>query len=1140
MNKKLQFTENLSKIFLFFLVLGFYSQTYASAAIINPLTLEQLNESKVTLKLDNASIKSILYEIQKQTKINFIYTDSELSTISARSVNVKNKSVAEVLNTIFAQTDFTYQGNGNSIAIMKKVPANKNSDTKILLKGKVVDSSKKPISGATILVLGTTQGFITNEIGEFLLSMKEGQEIEISYVGMVTEKRKITNSEDNYTITLREDILSVEDVVVTGIVDRRAGSFTGSATTIKGDELKRVGSQNVFQALRNIDPSLMIFDNMEFGSDPNKNPKMSLRGTSAFDISGGDSFDIKGTYGNDPNAPLFILDGFEASIQKVSDLDMNRVASVTILKDASAKAIYGSKAANGVIVIETQRSKSAELRISYRGSLDIQAPDLTSYNLANAKEKLELEVAAGKYYEENLSNLYNKQRDYNQILTAVVSGIDTDWMAKPLRNGVGTKHGITFDVGTDKLSLLASFSYNNVQGTMKGSNRTNYEGSISISYRYKTLNIRNNLSVNSNIANDSPYGNFAEYAQMNPYYSPIDAAGNIVQNVNIISAVDNFIANPLYNATLNTKLSNEYVDITNNVNIDWTIVPGLKATGRFGITEKRIRADEFYPANHLKFRGFSGDEMFRKGSYKINEGDDKKLSGDFNTQFSKVLANKHYLFANAGFNLTENSYEEIAFNAEGFPNDKMNDIIFAKQYVKDGKPSGRESTIRDIGFLVMANYAYDDRYLFDGSYRTNASSQFGKSSRWGEFWSVGIGWNIHNEKWLRDSKVTLLKLRASTGYTGAQSSSAYDALATYQYILDQTYQGFLGSTLKGMRNNDLKWQDKQDYNVGLDFNLGRLLTFKFDYYIGKTKNNLLSIDLPFYTGFGTIMENVGNVENKGFDLRVGVTPWNIAKDRAYLTISANISSNKNKVTDVSKAIKSYNDKQNALAGDKFNNRPVQKYQDDVSIDAIWAVKSLGIDPTDGKEIYLDKDGKVTKQYYTSNLVVCGNSLPKLQGNVGLSFGYKGFDLNAVFRFQYGGQMYNQTLADKVENADVKEGTTNVDKRVYDGRWRKAGDIKPYKALSRPWVQEPGEKGAYIEEKTQATSRFVMDRNEFGLGALSAGYDFYSHKFLKKVGMQRLRVSFNMNDVFLLSSIKIERGTSYPFARSFNFALEATF
>ena len=1092
-------------------------------------------QQKVSILFKDAAIEEVIKAVEAQSGYVVVYNNTLLKTVKRVTVTLRDVNAVEALNEALKGSGLHCKLVENFLVIAKdNVKTAPEDDKGRKIEGKVTDKDKMPLPGVTVLVKGTKLGVVTDTAGKFQLTLPLEKEVtlQFSFIGMKAQEVKIKDYKP-LSIVLEEEATEVEEVVVNGIFQRKAGSFTGSALTMKGEDLKRVSNSNVFASLKNLDPSLMIFDNLEFGSDPNKMPTMALRGKTAFDL-GSDDIDLKGSYANDPNAPLFILDGFEASVQKIADLDMNRVESLTILKDASAKAIYGSKAANGVIVIETKKNTESSLRISYSGSVEIQAPDLSSYNLTNAAEKLEIEKDAGLYYDKNLSTLFNLQNDYNKKLAAVVSGIDTDWLSNPLRNGVGTKHGISFEMGNERLNLIVGFSYNNVQGTMKGSDRTNYEGSVSISYRYKGLNFRDNLTITSNVANDSPYGAFSEYAVLNPYLSPYDENGNLVQNASIIPGADNFEANPLYNASLNTKLTSKYLDVTNNFSVEWMIVMGWKVTGRFGITEKRVRADEFYPANHLKFRSYSGEDLFRKGSYQMNEGEEKRMSGDVNMQFSQQFGDKHYVFANAGFTLSEAYYEELIYKAEGFPHDRMNDMMFARQYVKDTKPTGRESTIRDIAVLFAGNYAYDDRFLVDGSFRTSASSQYGKNNRWGQFWSVGVGWNIHNEVWLKDSKIQQLKLRGSVGYTGAQSSEAYASLATYEYDLERVYMGFLGSKLKAMRNEDLKWKEKFDYNVGLDFNIGRLFSMKFDYYIGKTKNNLLDFDIPTYTGFKTVKENVGDVENKGFDLRLSITPWNMPRERAYFTITTAISRNKNKITGVSAAMQNYNDKQDEVASSVFYNKPVQKYYDGVSLDAIWAVRSLGIDPTNGQEIYLDKKGNRTYTYRVSDQVVCGDKLPDFQGTAGFMFSYKGIELNATFRFQYGAQMYNQTLVDKVENASLKG---NVDKRVYDGRWRNPGDLKPYKTLGNQWVAEEGE---YKDEKTQATSRFVQDRNELSLSSLRVGYDFWKHNFIKKVAMERLRVEFYMNDVFMLSSIKTERGTAYPFARSFNFAIQATF
>ena len=1010
--------------------------------------------------------------------------------------------------------------------------------------GVVTDKDGVPLPGVAVMVKGTTTGAATDLDGKYTIDIPVASKKVIlvySFVGMKTHEevlkgRKIVN------IKMVEDTNQMDEVVVTGIFERKAESFTGSSVSLSNEDLKRVGNQNVFQSLKNLDPSLMIFDNMEAGSDPNKNPAMTLRGASSIDLGGAtDEIDIKGTYANDPNAPLFILDGFEASVQKIMDLDMDRVASLTILKDASAKAIYGSRAANGVIVIETKRSDTGNLRVTYTGNLNVTAPDLSSYNLTNAAQKLEIEKAFGLYDADWVTSDIRLKKKYFQKYKAVVAGVDTDWLSKPLQNGIGQKHSLAIELGSKDLQLMANFSYNDIAGVMKGSSRQTWDGSIQVSYRHRKFNFRNILNVVSNVANDSPYGTFRDYALMNPYYSPYDVNGLLVKNaalsVDGLELEENeFVANPLYNSTLNTKLEQRYLDVTNNLYVEWNMLQGLKSTLRFGITEKENKADEFYPSNHLRFQNYSGDDFFRKGSYQVNNGHMKKLSGDLNVRYSTVIKDKHNIFANMGFNLSEETYEEVVHKAEGFPNDRMTDIIFARQYLKDSKPNGRESTIRDVGFLGVLNYSYDDKYMLDLSLRTNASSQFGSKNRWGKFWSLGAGWNIHKESFMNQDIFERFKLRASLGYTGSQSQDAYAAMATYNYYMDRTYTGFLGGYLKGMKNDDLQWQKKMDYNVGFDLNIKRRFSLTFDLYKSVTENTLINLTLPPSLGFTTMRENAGTVINKGFDIRSSFTILQNLKERSYLTLTANFSHNKNKLDKLSDAMKAYNESQMKKAGSNTNSEPVQMYYDGVPMDAIWGMQSMGIDPRNGREIYLTKKGVPTYTYHASQQVILGHTNPDVQGTAGLNFEWKGFGGNFSFRFMWGGQMYNSTLIQKVENANLNQ---NVDIRLFDGVWRPGdeGKIKPYKSLGKVWISEKAE---YEQLKTNPTSRFVQDRNEFAFSNMSLYYDFYRCKFLKKLDIERLKLSFYMNDICTLSSIEVERGTSYPFARNFNFSLSATF
>ncbi|MFR8080712.1 MAG: SusC/RagA family TonB-linked outer membrane protein [Odoribacter splanchnicus] len=1120
---RIQILKHMRNLFLFILLSA--SSVWAKGSYSQ--------ETQLKLNVKNGTLESIFNQITRQSQLEFFYNTNALDVKQKVDLSKKTGTLDEILKEILGDK-YRYRIKDQYILISEVEPEMQAEKKSVTINGQVRDRKGAVIPGVTVLLKGTTLGTATDMNGEFKITVPEQPEIilQFSFIGM-KNKNVEYKGELALKIVLEEDVAEMEEVIVTGIFTRKAESYTGAAVTVTQDQLKRVGNQNIFQSLRNIDPSLAISDNLDFGSDPNKLPDMKLRGTSSFP-GADDGLDLKGNYMNKPNQPLFILDGFEASVEKIFDMDMNRVESVTILKDASAKALYGSKAANGVVVIETKRLLSGQLRVTYNGSLDIEAPDLTSYDLCNSLEKLEVEKVAGYYITERSP----EQRDYLEKLyatrkKAALEGLDTDWLSKPLRTGIGHKHSLSFEMGDENLRVIADVSYNQIAGVMKGSGRTNLAGSMNVSYRLKNFLFKNIMSITSNKSTDSPYGTFRDYASMNPYWRATDSNGNIPRYAEIIDlGYDRYkyITNPLYNSTLNTKLDASYLEFTNNFYAEWTILEGLKATARIGITTKKNEADSYYPANHTKFEDYSKEDFFRKGSYQLNNGKSSDLSGDFNINYSKSI-DKHYLFLNGGLSLSEKTFDEVIHYAEGFPSDKMDHIMFARQYAKDSRPTGLENTTRDMGILGVFSYSYDNRYLTDITLRSNGSSQFGKNNRWALFWSAGLGWNIHNEKFLRESKIIKqLKLRGSVGYTGNQNFSGYQAISTYKYYLDKSYQDFIGSYLLGLANDDLKWEQKLDYNVGLDALIQRL-TLRFNYYVAYTDNLLTDISLPTSTGFSTMKENLGKVKNDGFELDASYTAFQ--NRNGYVNFTFSIATNKNKIMKISDALKKYNDEQDKIAASRNQGAPVKKYAEGMSMNAIWAVPSMGIDPATGREIYINRKGQMTYNWNVNDMIVCGDSESKYRGNFGVNGEYKGIGLSVVFRYLGGGKMYNQTLVDRVENIDVYY---NVDRRVLSGRWQEPGQHADYKILGDYWDSE---NEVWVNEKTRATSRFVQKRNELDFASLTAYYDF-KREWIQKIGLERLKLSFYMNDICKFSSIKVERGLDYPFARTMSFALSATF
>ena len=369
----------------------------------------------ISLDLSNATCKEALDAIKKQTKLDFFYNNQEINAVGKVSVRCQNVSLDEALRQVLGK-NFTFRIVDNTVVIRPQETKPDPVQQRVA-KGVVVDVQGLPLPGVTVLLKGTTLGTSTDMDGKFTLSFPNtaGTVLQFSFIGMKTTEVTFSGQAE-LKIVLEEETTQMDEVVVTGIFERKSESFTGSATTYKKEDLKMMGSQNILQSLKTLDPSFHITPNNEFGSDPNKLPDIDIRGKTSI-------VNLKEDYAVDPNQPLFILDGFEVDLQTIVDLNMERVASVTILKDAASTAIYGSRAANGVVVVETKRPAPGTLRLSYNGDLTVQMPDLSDYNMMNAAEKLEFEWLTGYYTKtSNEEYLVDRMNLYNQRLKNVQIG----------------------------------------------------------------------------------------------------------------------------------------------------------------------------------------------------------------------------------------------------------------------------------------------------------------------------------------------------------------------------------------------------------------------------------------------------------------------------------------------------------------------------------------------------------------------------------------------------------------------------------------------------------------------------------------------------------------------------------------------
>ena len=1071
-------------------------------------------DRRVTLDMQETTAAQLFKAVQQQTGLGFIYNVKDLGQVGSFDVSATGESVSSVLQRVFEGRSFTFEYADNTI-IVKPLPG------RFSVRGRVTDSATdEPLPGANVRLLeDPSQGTITDLEGyfDFSFASKEKQPtLVVSFMGFkdFTQKVKLRTEEISVVLTPAEQ--QMQDVVVTGYYTQRKESFTGAATNYSGDELLAISNQSVLQSLSALDPSFKIVDNLSMGSDPNTIPEIQVRGTNSLPDASGSSLsqEFKGS----ANLPTFILDGFEVSVEKIYDLDPNRVARISILKDASATAIYGSRAANGVVIIDTKAPKSGKLRLNYYGSADFDVADLSKYNLLSAADKLEYERLAGLY--RGSSAIYVQEeylKDYNERLKLVRQGVDTDWLSQPLRSvGVGQKHSLQLEGGNDSFRYGVNLTYNQSTGVMLGSGRNRLGTSVKLQYNYKNLRFMNELSYDNVYSRNSPYGDFSTYTYMNPYYHPYDANGKLkpsaFQSANPHLG-NQSVPNPLYNSTLNTTDESVYDDFIDNFSVEWNILTALKFKGNFSIERITRRSDVFKPSDHTDFIGTATN----KGSY--SKGNTLSQSYDGSAVISYFNQwGMHALSLNGGWNIQQTTSDYDSYTVVGFPNQQLNHPAFGTGFKEGSTITGDAQTTRLMGFFANANYSFDDRYFVDGSVRTDGSSQFGSNQRWGTFWSGGLGWNLHNEKFLANDNINQLRLRLSTGYTGGQNFYAYQSMMMYQYQSKLTYQDYIGTIVKAFGNNNLKWQRTQKHNFGLDFAFwDNRLSGYVNYYIENSKDLLADITMASYLGFDTYKENLGETQNKGYEFSVKA---GIVRSKDWrVNLYVNGGHYRNVLKRISSGLSAYNKKADAAG----STEPYVRYVEGASINTIWVVPSAGIDPATGDEIFIRKDGTYTKTWSELDYTPYASTDPRLSGTFGLNVYYRRWELNANFYYRFGGYAYNQTLVDKVENVDPYG---NVDARALNDRWQTPGVAAKYKRIDDL-------------SKTKPTSRFIEKDNLMTANTLSLSYTFDSKK-IGKIGAEHLRVILCANDFLRLSTIRREMGTSYPFARHFSLSAQLSF
>ena len=616
----------------------------AALLLVSPSVMPVLTAAVNSVQQkEGEPLVSAFRKIEKTTGYRISYAQSDVKNLKAQG-NTSSKDIHKALDTVIGNLPLAYSVEGKFVTVFPKKQKNTNSEAtpkvttlnKLTVRGKVYDQDGEGIPGVSVKVPSMQTAIVTGANGSFTLYLPQGRttKLQFSFIGMKDATYIFNGKHDinNLVINMNDDATTINEVVVTGIYSRKKESFTGSSQTYNAEELKLVGNQNLIQSLKTLDPAFTVLENNEFGSDPNRLPDLEIRGKTS--IVG-----LKETFGEDPNQPLFILDGFETTLQSIMDLSMDRIASVTVLKDAASTAIYGAKAANGVVVVETKAPEMGKLKFSYSGNFNVSWADLTDYNLMNAAEKLEFERLAGNFTS-NIADYQEFQEiRYNKLLSNVLKGVDTYWLSEPLRTGLNQRHFISAQGGNEQLRYSLGVSYNKIDGVMKKSGRDILSGNIDVLYRVGKLTFSNKMTVNVT-KHTNPTVSFSEYASANPYYPKYEEDGTIGKwleyKENSMSTTDAsvIVGNPMYNDQLNSYDRGESFGVRNNFSMEYRPWNFFWIRARLGLTKETNESENFVSPENT---AYDQVDVLKKGSYSNQRSDGFSYDGDVTATYGQLL-----------------------------------------------------------------------------------------------------------------------------------------------------------------------------------------------------------------------------------------------------------------------------------------------------------------------------------------------------------------------------------------------------------------------------------------------------------------------------------------------------------------------
>ncbi|MCX2838982.1 TonB-dependent receptor [Salinimicrobium sp. MT39] len=981
--------------------------------------------------------------------------------------------------------------------------------TTVEVSGKVVDNDTGiPIPGVNIIEKGTTNGTMTDFDGNFVLEAPANATLVISYLGYTTQEININNRSE-IDIALQQGAAALDEVVVVGYGTQKRESLTGALETVGGTELRDITSPSVENMLNGKAPGVYVAPG---SGQPGSRGGVVIRGQAT----------LSGT-----TSPLWVVDGVIIG-SDAGEMDPDDIESITILKDAASTAIYGSQGANGVIVVTTKRAKMGETKVSLSSNIGFN--ELTNGNL---------EMMNGTELYDYYASFSNSDQISFPRWNADLRNSNFDWWNLATRNSFTQDINVSVQGGSETLRSYLSLGLYDEQGAVKGYDYTRYNFRLNTEYRpTEWLTIKPSLTGSLRDVEDRQYSTTAMYSNL-PWDSPYDDEANLVSHRSS-NWVNSASTNYLYDLQWNHS-SNKNYQFMGNMDFDIKLTNWLTFSSvnsyRYihykanGYTDPRSNGGESVDGRITDYRS----ESTRRYTNQILRFDQKW--------------NKHDLQGLIAYEF--NDYLGASLDAYGtgfIPGFEVLDVVAKPERTKGGVS---EWAVQSV--LFNSNYAYDRKYLAQISFRRDGASNFGENAKYGNFFSVSGGWNIHTEKWFRVQQIDALKLRAAYGSVGNRPTSLYPQYDLYSVSSGASYNEQSGALISQIGNNDLTWEKTYTSGIGLDARAFKnRLRFTFDYYIKNTENILYRVPITGLTGVTSIWQNIGEMQNKGFEIGLGGDLIN--NEDLIWSLDINLGHNTNELT---KLYKTKDSDGNYIVrpiiisdGLGIAGSAQRMLEPGRPVDTYYLKEWAGVNSENGLPLWykVERDGEgnelsrtTTSNYSEATFEKTGKVSPDLFGGFSTAINYKQFDLSAMFGFAIGGKIYNYSRQEYDSDGTYTD-RNQMKLRPGWSRWEKPGDI-----ATHPIARYNN------QDKANAPStRFLEDGDFLKLRSLTLGYNVPT----SKLSIDNLRISLSGENLFVITDYsgvdpEIPAGSGgaimgstgpgvYPSTRKYMFGLNVSF